>query len=87
LAERVRRAEYYAVLGAEVVVVELHRESYAAKPSTHLGDHPPRPARPPRHLDREQRGDRHRVERTSRTDRPHGPRDQIQEREVVGDTR
>jgi hypothetical protein len=33
LAERVRRAEDYAVLGAEVVV-ELHTESHAAKPST-----------------------------------------------------
>jgi hypothetical protein len=33
LAERVRRAEDYAVLGAEVVV-ELHSESHAAKPST-----------------------------------------------------
>jgi hypothetical protein len=33
LAERVRRAEDYAVLGARVVV-ELHSESHAAKPST-----------------------------------------------------
>ena len=33
LAERVRRAEDYAALGAEVVV-ELRRESHAAKPST-----------------------------------------------------
>jgi hypothetical protein len=33
LAERVRRAEDYAVLGARVVV-ELHGESHAAKPST-----------------------------------------------------
>jgi hypothetical protein len=33
LAERVRRAEDYAVLGARVVV-ELHTESHAAKPST-----------------------------------------------------
>jgi hypothetical protein len=32
LAERVRRAEDYAVLGAEVVV-ELHSESHAARPS------------------------------------------------------
>jgi hypothetical protein len=33
LAERVRRAEDYAALGARVVV-ELHSESHAAKPST-----------------------------------------------------
>jgi hypothetical protein len=33
LAERVRRAEDYALLGAGVVV-ELHSESHAAKPST-----------------------------------------------------
>jgi hypothetical protein len=33
LAERVRRAEDYAALGAEVVV-ELHSESHAARPST-----------------------------------------------------
>jgi hypothetical protein len=33
LAERVRRAEHYAALGARVVV-ELHTESHAAKPST-----------------------------------------------------
>jgi hypothetical protein len=33
LADRVRRAEDYAVLGARVVV-ELHTESHAAKPST-----------------------------------------------------
>src|SRR4029453_16569905 len=35
LAERVRRAEDYAVLGARVVV-ELHTESHAAKPSTRV---------------------------------------------------
>jgi hypothetical protein len=35
LAERVRRAEDYATLGARVVaVVELHSESHATKPST-----------------------------------------------------
>jgi hypothetical protein len=33
LAERVRRAEDYAVLGVRVVV-ELHSESHAAKPTT-----------------------------------------------------
>jgi hypothetical protein len=33
LAERVRLAEDYAILGARVVV-ELHTESHAAKPTT-----------------------------------------------------
>jgi hypothetical protein len=41
LAERVRRAEDYATLDARVVVVvvvvELHSESHAAKPSTRGG--------------------------------------------------
>ena len=36
LAERVRRAEDYAVLGARVVV-ELHSESHATKPTTAPG--------------------------------------------------
>jgi 2-methylisocitrate lyase-like PEP mutase family enzyme len=47
LAERVRRAEDYATLGARVVV-ELHTESHATKPTTPaLGDHPPRRPCPP----------------------------------------
>jgi hypothetical protein len=36
LVARVRRAEDYATLGARVVV-ELHSESHAAKPSTRGG--------------------------------------------------
>jgi hypothetical protein len=69
LAERVRRAEDYAVLGARVVV-ELHTESHAAKPSTRAWVITRRAQRAHRrHQDRQQRGERHqaaRVERTSR---------------------
>jgi hypothetical protein len=46
LAERVRRAEDYAALGARVVV-ELHnRKPRRQAQHAGLGDHPPRPARP-----------------------------------------
>jgi len=77
LAERVRRAEDYAVLGAEVVV-ELHRESHAAKPSTRAWAITRRAQR--RYLDREQRGERHRAGRVERTSRQ-------SEREMVPDAR
>jgi WhiB family transcriptional regulator, redox-sensing transcriptional regulator len=77
LAERVRRAEDYAVLGARVVV-ELHTESHATKPTTRAwaitrradrshrlaGQRTNRAER--RQADRQQRSDR-----ASRTDRPH----------------
>jgi len=53
LAERVRRAEDYAALGARVVV-ELHSESHAAKPSTRAWAITRRADRAHRrHLDRE----------------------------------
>jgi len=59
LAERVRRAEDYATLGAEVVV-ELHRESHAAKPSTRAWAITRRADRAHRRrADREQRSERH----------------------------
>jgi hypothetical protein len=70
LAERVRRAEDYAVLGARVVV-ELHTESHAAKPSTRAWAITRRAQRAHRrHQDREQRGER-RADRAPRTSRPH----------------
>jgi hypothetical protein len=59
LAARVRRAEDYAALGARVVV-ELHTESHAAKPSTR--------ARAITH--RAQRAHRRQADRASRADRP-----------------
>jgi hypothetical protein len=74
LAERVRRAEDYAALGARVVV-ELHTESHAAKPSTRAWAITRRAQRAHRRrADREQRNEhRHadsnnRVDRTSRSD-------------------
>jgi hypothetical protein len=83
LAERVRRAEDYAVLGARVVV-ELHSESHAAKPSTRAWAIARRADRAHRrHEQRQQRGERRQADRADRTSRPHQPR----EREMVADTR
>jgi hypothetical protein len=86
LAERVRRAEDYAVLGARVVV-ELHTESHAAKPSTRAWAITRRADRSHRrHENREQRGERRQADRTSRTDRPHQPH-RPHERGMVADAR
>jgi hypothetical protein len=83
LAERVRRAEDHAVLGAWVVV-ELHSESHASKPSTRVWAITRRAQRAyRRHDSREQRGERRQADRASRTDRPHRP----QERGMVADAR
>jgi hypothetical protein len=81
LAERVRRAEDYAALGARVVV-ELHSESHAAKPTTRAWAITRRAQRAHRrHQDREQRGERHQAGRVERTRRPQP------EREMVADAR
>ena len=70
LAQRVRRAEDYAALGARVVV-ELHSESHAAKPGTRAWAVTRRAQRAHRHqADRHQRSDRRQADRASRTDRP-----------------
>ena len=83
LVERARCAEDYAVLGARVVV-ELHTESHATKPSTRAWEIARRAGRAHhRQQDREQRGKRRQADRTSRTDRPH----QLQERGMVADAR
>ena len=80
LAERIRRAEDYAALGARVVVV-LHSESHAAKPSTRAWAITRRADRAHRrHLDREQRTDRRHA---NLIDRPH----QAEERGMVADAR
>jgi hypothetical protein len=82
LAERVRRAEDYAALGARVVV-ELHTESHAAKSSTRAWAITRRAQRGHRRqADRRQRGDRHRAGRADRADRSHQP-----ERGMVADAR
>jgi WhiB family transcriptional regulator, redox-sensing transcriptional regulator len=86
LAERVRRAEDYATLGARVVV-ELHSESHAAKPSTRAWAITRRAQRAHhRHLDREQRGDRRHAERSNQADRISRPR-RLKERTVAADAR
>jgi hypothetical protein len=83
LAERVRQAEDYATLGARVVV-ELHSESHAAKPSTRAWAITRRAHR--RRADREQRGERRQADRTTRTDRTSRPH-QAQGRGMVADAR
>jgi hypothetical protein len=83
LAERVRRAEDYAVLGARVVV-ELHRESHAAKPSTRAWAIARRADRSHRLTgQRASRADRRHADRADRTSRSNQP----QEREMVADAR
>jgi hypothetical protein len=80
LAERVRRAEDYATLGARVVV-ELHTESHAAKPSTRAWAIARRADRGQRLAgQRTSRGERRQADRASRSDRPH-------EKELVADAR
>jgi hypothetical protein len=87
LAERVRRAEDYAALGARVVV-ELHTESHATKPSTRFWAITRRAQRAHcRHADRQQRGQRRQADRASRTERPNRACTPAQEREVVADAR
>jgi hypothetical protein len=64
LAERVRRAEDYATLGARVVV-ELHSESHAAKPTRRAWAITRRAQRAHRRqADREQRGKPHQADPT-----------------------
>jgi WhiB family redox-sensing transcriptional regulator len=86
LAERVRRAEDYAVLGARVVV-ELHSESHAAKPSTRAWAITRRADRahrlPGQRTSRAERRQADRASRADRTDRPH----QSEERGMVADAR
>jgi hypothetical protein len=52
------------------VVVELHRESHAAKPSTRAWAITRRADRAHRRADRQQRSERHRAGRVERTSRP-----------------
>jgi hypothetical protein len=87
LAERVRRAEDYAVLGARVVK-ELHTESHAAKPSTRAWAITRRAQRAHRRAsDRQHRADRRQADRAGRSDRSHQARGHVQEREVTADAR
>jgi WhiB family transcriptional regulator, redox-sensing transcriptional regulator len=84
LAERVRRAEDYAALGARVVV-ELHTESHAAKPSTRAWAIARRADRSHRlagqRASRAEHRHTEREHRRERTTRPHQP----EERGTVAD--
>jgi hypothetical protein len=86
LAERVRRAEDYATLGARVVV-ELHSESHAAKPSTRAWAITRRADRAHRlagqRASRAEHRHTEREHRRARTNRPQQP----DERGMVADAR
>jgi WhiB family redox-sensing transcriptional regulator len=83
LAARVRRAEEYAVLGAEVVV-EMGSETYGKRPAARAWAITRRAQRAHhRDRDRQHRDQRRHADRASRTDRPNRARGQVQEREVV----
>jgi hypothetical protein len=90
LAARVRRAEDYATLGAKVVV-ELHTESHASKPSTRVWAITRRADRANRVADqRANRGGRRQTDRAARgdrTDRSNRPHPQLEERELAADAR
>jgi hypothetical protein len=90
LAARVRRAEDYAALGAKVVV-ELHTESHASKPSTRVWAITRRADRAHRVADqrasRSGRRQADRAARTDRTDRSSRPHPRLEERDMAADTR
>jgi hypothetical protein len=87
LAARVRRAEEYAVFGAEVVV-EMGSETYGKRPAARAWAITRRAQRAQRRTsDRQGRTERRQADRASRTERPHRARAQVQEREVTADAR
>jgi DNA-binding transcriptional MerR regulator len=87
LAARVRRAEEYATLGAEVVV-EMGSETYGKRPAARVWAITRRAQRAHRRtVDRQGRTERRQADRASRTDRSHRARPQIREREVTADAR
>jgi WhiB family redox-sensing transcriptional regulator len=87
LAARVRRAEDYATLGAEVMV-EMGSETYPKRPAARAWAITRRVQRAHRRqADRQHRGDRRQADRASRTDRTSRARAQIQERPVTADVR
>jgi hypothetical protein len=86
LAERVRRAEDYAALGARVA--ELHTESHAAKPSTRVWAITRRAERGHRIADqRTSRSGHRQAERAARTDRASRPHPRPGERGLAADSR
>jgi hypothetical protein len=87
LAARVRRAEEYAVFGADVVV-EMGSETYGKRPAARVWAITRRAQRARgRQADRQRRGERRQADRASRTDRTSRARVQGQEREVTADAR
>jgi Transcription factor WhiB len=81
LAARVRRAEEYATLGADVVV-EMGSETYGKRPAARAWAITRRAQRAHRRqADRQHRGERRQADRTSRGDRASHP--PSQDREVV----
>ncbi len=85
LAARVRRAEEYATLGAEVVV-EMGSETYGKRPATRAWAITRRAQRAHRRqVDRQHRGERRQTDRASRADRASHP--PSHNREVVADAR
>jgi hypothetical protein len=87
LATRLRRAEEYAALGAEVVV-EMGSETYGKRPAARVWAITRRAQRAyRRQADRQQRGQRRQADRASRTDRTSRARAPVQEREVTADAR
>jgi hypothetical protein len=87
LAARVRRAEEYATLGADVVV-EMGSETYGKRPAARAWAITRRAQRAHRRSDdRQERRERRYADRASRTDRPHRAHSQVEEREVVADAR
>jgi hypothetical protein len=87
LAARVRRAEEYAVFGAEVVV-EMGSETYGKRPAARAWAISRRAQRAHhRASDRQHRDERRHADRASRTDRTSRARARVQEREVTADAR
>jgi WhiB family redox-sensing transcriptional regulator len=87
LAARVRRAEEYATLGAEVVV-EMGSETYGKRPAARAWAITRRAQRAHRRSsDRQHRDQRRQADRASRTDRTGRARAQVQERAVSADAR
>jgi WhiB family transcriptional regulator, redox-sensing transcriptional regulator len=87
LAARVRRAEEYAVLGAEVVV-EMGSETYGKRPAARVWAITRRAQRGHRVAEqRASRRVRHQAERADRAERSSRPHPRLQERELPADTR
>jgi hypothetical protein len=87
LAARVRRAEEYAVFGAEVVV-EMGSEAYGKRPAARAWAITRRAQRGRRRAgDRQQHDQRRQADRASRTDRTSRARAPVQQREVTADAR